>query len=216
MGIGDAIGNWYNECIYRSQEYGVQQALRWAGWHIGYKFLHRELGIDIFRDPPIIAEDWDIVIIPDACRPDALDTAREAHSWLAKGSTRWSVGGMSSQWMDRTFDHPDYDLSDIGYITGNPYSRDHVHESRFAFVDEVWRDSWDEAVGTIRARPMTDCAIAAAREGKADRLMIHYMQPYFPNVPESVTDGVSPSMWGDEAMSVWDDIAEGELTLDEA
>ena len=72
----------------------------------------------------VMAKDWDNLIILDACRPDALDSARETHPWLPKGSTRWSVGGTSSQWMNQTFGDPDINLSDIGYITGNPYSRD--------------------------------------------------------------------------------------------
>jgi arylsulfatase A-like enzyme len=118
--------------------------------------------------------------------------------------------------MDRTFSQEDDEISNIGYITGNPYSRDHILNSRFEFVDEVWKKSWDKDAGTIRARPITDRAITASRENKANRLIVHYMQPHFPSVPERITDGVSRSCWGEERMSVWGDIAEGKVTVAEA
>ena len=57
-----------------------------------------------------------------------------------------------------------------------------------AILDEVWKTEWDDDISTIRARPITDRAIATWRDRPehVDRMIIHYMQPHGPfvNYPE--------------------------------
>ncbi|ESP90035.1 hypothetical protein [Candidatus Halobonum tyrrellensis] len=216
MGLVGAAGRWWEHFRTRTRSFGLPFALRWAVWHFGYSIPYKLLGVDSVTADPVFDEEWDVLVLLDACRYDAARRAQNRHRWLSGVESRWSVGGTSTQWMDRTFDDPSVDLSDVGYVTGNPYSETHVDESAFAFVDEVWRDAWDDETGTIRARPVTDRAIEAARTRDADRLIVHYMQPHFPSVPTPITSGLSVDGFGDDSMSVWDDIAEGRITVDEA
>jgi hypothetical protein len=86
------------------------------------------------------------------------------------------------------------------YVTANPYSgeilaSDAAPNTRspfnpvnwpsltladFARVEEVWQDGWDDSLGTVPPRRVTDRAITIAREESPDRMIVHYMQPHQP------------------------------------
>jgi hypothetical protein len=88
---------------------------------------------------------------------------------------------------------------------------------RLGTLDEVWRYAWDDDLGTIRSRPLTYRAIAHAREADPDRLVVHYMQPHFPSIPEPVAaDGIALGEFGDEPIQVWEDLRFGRREVETA
>lgn len=96
------------------------------------------------------------------------------------GEPVFSIASTSTEWMDVTFDEKYSDeITGTAYISANSYSRQ-LDDSRFGIVDHAWQDHWDDDVGTIRAEPVTDHGITAARSGEFDRVILHYMQPHFP------------------------------------
>lgn len=127
--------------------------------------------LPISFEEPIYSRDWDVVVILDACRADSLQTVASEYDWLPESvPTLWSVGGTSTEWMENTFtDAYAEEIAETAYVTANPYSHDHIDESRFAFVDEVWRDGWDHDVGTVPAETVTERAVSAARTRDPDR-----------------------------------------------
>lgn len=171
---------------------------------------------DYLQGESIFNEEWDVLVVLDACRPDALEKFKNRYDWLSDSATRLSTGSNSVEWLKSTFDNPEVDLSKVGYITGNPYTGEYVDNSCFGFVEEVWKSVWDNDIGTIKARPVTDYAIEASRNRTYQRLIIHYMQPHFPSVPDPVAYGNEINQWGKQRMSVWEKIAEDEVTVDEA
>jgi hypothetical protein len=164
---------------------------------------------------PVFARDWDLLVVLDACRPDALAEVADGYAFLPAepGSIR-SVAGCSKVWMERTFT-PEWrgELQETAYVTANPYSDEYVDPEAFALVDEVWRDRWDDDLGTVRARAVTDRAIAAARTHEHDRLLVHYMQPHFPSVPDPLDSGIDIDNFG-EWDSVWDRLRAGDASVE--
>jgi hypothetical protein len=168
-------------------------------------------------DDPVYDEDWDLLVVLDACRADLWEAVAADRERFGPAETRVSVGGTSTEWLTETTDDASADaLAETAYVTGNPYSAEYVDADDFALVDEVWRYAWDDDLGTIPARPITDGAIRAGREnGDAfDRLIVHYMQPHFPCVPDADTtagsEGIALDRFGEEPISVWEELRFGQ------
>jgi len=159
--------------------------------------------------------EWDLLVILDACRADLMAEVAGEYDWIpGDPETATSVGGTSTEWLDRTFAGlPDEILSNTAYVTGNPYSESHLDVDRMGLVDEVWRYAWDDELGTIPARPLTDRAIETCREGEYDRVIVHYMQPHFPCVPcEDPGGGMDLDSFGEDPVSVWEELRFGRRT----
>jgi hypothetical protein len=178
---------------------------------------------------PVLAADWDVLVVLDACRADLFrEVVVEGDSPLSDGAfdTRISPASSSEEWLDAVFGPASDDqLTALAYVTGNPYSAT-LDGDRFRLVEEVWRDAWDDDAGTIPARPVTDAAIRAGRETAPERLVVHYMQPHFPSLGATAgardrasqpkSQGVALSEFGDKGMSVWEDLRLGRRTVEDA
>lgn len=67
--------------------------------------------------------DWDVCIILDACRVDALRTVSTEFSFLSSIDRRWSVGGSTPEWLVHTFDAAHREaLSNTAYLTANAWA----------------------------------------------------------------------------------------------
>jgi hypothetical protein len=167
-------------------------------------------------DPdPVLDADWDVLVVLDACRADLfaeVATGSDYDFLPAEPGSRTSPASSSVEWLETVFGGADDDaLADLAYVTGNPYSASKIDHDRFHTVDEVWRYAWDDDLGTIPPRPVTDAAVRTGRETTADRMVVHYMQPHFPSVleREQRSEGVELDEFGDDEMSVWDDLRFG-------
>jgi hypothetical protein len=162
----------------------------------------------------VFERDWDVLLLLDACRVDLIREIEDEFPFLDHPGTFVSVGRSSIQWLERTFTD-DYasEMAETAYVTGNPFSKRVLSADYLLVLDEVWRYGWDERAGTIPARTVTDRAIATAREHDAERLIVHYMQPHFPSVPEPLTGGMNAETLGDGEGwdSPWHRLRRGEL-----
>lgn len=167
---------------------------------------------------PIFDREWDVLIILDACRPDLLSEFTTDYEFIPENpKTIRSKGSGSRTWMDRNFTEEwGSEMERTAYITGNPFSDEYTTADQFSYLDEVWRYAWDEDRGTIPARPVTDRSIDTARTMNPDRLLIHYMQPHFPSVPDPIGSEIDIRTFGKEWDSVWDDLETGEISVERA
>ncbi|WP_276256929.1 hypothetical protein [Halomontanus rarus] len=168
---------------------------------------------------PILSADWDLLVVLDACRADlfsdVLSETNRAYEGIHAGTTRTSPASSSEEWLRNVFvDADSNELADVAYVSGNPYTARVLDADRFGTVVDVWREAWDDDLGTIPPRPITDRAIELGREDRFDRLVVHYMQPHFPSLaaPDSEDRGVALSQFGDESMSVWEDLRFGRVS----
>lgn len=168
----------------------------------------------------IYEREWDLLVILDACRPDLLRKVADKFEFIdPEFETIYSVGSSTKEWMDKTFSTTDEsEPRETGIVTANVHSKTSLTEDQFAFLYEVWQEHWDDSLGTIPPRPVTDTAIKAARNHDSERLIVHYMQPHFPSI-------VTPSLgakinheeneWIWDGTTVWNQVRRGELSFEE-
>ena len=80
----------------------------------------------------------------------------------------------------------------------------------FLYIDEVWRHSWDEEVGTVLPKSVTDEAIGASRNFSPDRMIVHYMQPHFPSIGKPIGSEMDLDTLNWD-WSVWNQLKRGEV-----
>lgn len=173
------LKEWMSESWQRYREDGLLSINESA-----YEFYIgglRNIGRWFYEGTPIFKEDWDVLVILDACRYDLMTEVADEYDWIRSCESRTSAGGASFDWMNANFNEQYEDnLSETVYVTGNGFSREHVDPTLFKAVDEVWQYSWDNEEGTIQPRPITDRAITQWRKRNPDQLIVHYMQPHRP------------------------------------
>jgi len=172
----------------------------------------------------IMAEDWDYLVILDACRYDFFEAAYKTYlaGSLEKKITR---GTSTSQWLQRNFiEH----YGDTVYVSANPHCSDYtIHGFRgtdhFFKVEHVWKHSWNEKLDTVEPSVMTDAALRLAKEHPDKRQIIHYIQPHGPwigktriSVDEIGTDSSHPSAidgkWTVDSQ-VWELVRQGRFDI---
>lgn len=179
---------------YASEEL-VQGALVRAGVFVNYG--------ESFLD-----EDWDLLILLDACRADLMAEVVGEYDYIDSYETKISCASHSREWIHKTLMedgdtlpekvrtkagialHPDDNeyiadryttraLPDTAYITWNHFSR-MLEEDQFYLLDEVWQYAWDDNRKLVEPRPLTDRTISVGRTRDPDRIITHYMQPHTP------------------------------------
>lgn len=163
-------------------------------------------------DTTIYERDWDLLVVLDTCRTDALAAVADEYDFLDSPASVRSPGSTSAEWVARVFDRQYADeIADTVYVTANPHSEevlrhrlmppqyvdvpfawpawDPVDPDAFATLDEVWSYAHDDRLGVVPPATVTDRTIAASRDGDADRVVAHYMQPHVPYIAEAVETG---------------------------
>jgi len=131
-------------------------------------------GTDIFAD-----EDWDNLIILDACRYDAFADQVSIPGQLKK---RRSRGGMSPEFVRANFSNKR--LHDVVYVSANEWFaqlRDEIDAEVHRFVN-LQTDHLDLADISVRPETVTKQALRIAGEYPNKRLIVHYMQPHQPYI----------------------------------
>lgn len=151
----------------------------------------------------IYERDWDLLIVLDACRLDAIEKVQDEYDFLRQVNSIWSVGSTSFEWMPLTFRNKYLDeIERTAYITGNPYTErvfeekrnppvrdsipfgptdyDVVDSESFQYLEELWKYNFEDSFNRLPPRFTTDRAVSAGREINADRFIIHYMYPHDP------------------------------------
>lgn len=137
--------------------------------HLYGRYLDRTL----LDGSSVMDEDWDTLVILDACRYDYF----EDRNWLNGDLESRTVGGnMSWEFMKNNFVGGEF--HDTVYVTANPYAT-HLADGTFHHADYLI-DEWDDDVGTIFPEDVREAALETAKEYPNKRLIIHFMQPHRP------------------------------------
>jgi hypothetical protein len=155
----------------------------------------------------IFERDWDLLIILDACRVDAIREVADEYSYIDTVNSIRSVGSTSFEWLPLTFQKKYKNkIRNTAYVSGNPYIKpvfvekkvppikqpipfgprgfDVVDPDDFLFLDEVRKYGVDDEKKCVLPRTMTDRAVHISRSKEPERLIIHYMQPHEPHIGE--------------------------------
>lgn len=134
-------------------------------------------GVDVFR------EDWDNLIVLDACRYDEFEDRADLPGDL---QARESLSSMTHEWIRANF--TERELYDTVYVSANgrfAHQKDDVESEVHEFVG-LWDD--DHRYGDDKIAPpemVTEHAKEAAAEYPNKRLLVHYLQPHQPYIGPS-------------------------------
>ena len=165
-----------------------------------------ELGLKAYYDRhyrggiDVIAQDWDTLIILDACRYDLFEEKCPDH-WPAALSVRSRAGHTTGFYRENFTDGPYYDTV---LVTANPKS---VQARGDAFHDvvKVYESDWDGELGTVMPDAMARATIEAHGTYPDKRIISHWIQPHYPFIGG---DAGGYSFNGD---SIWRDLRRGDL-----
>lgn len=162
----------------------------------------------------IYKEDWDLLVILDACRVDIFEAVAPEYDFISEIETRWSVGSHSHEWLTQTFSE-DYveEIANTAFVSGNghthetfiqrnyppdetvPFCRPNwrvVGTDAFGQLDMVWETAHQKKLG-VPPRAITDRTIEVARETDTERVIAHYMQPHIPYIARALEENRPPT-----------------------
>jgi len=205
------IRNWFTRTRSKLEEDGIT-GLAWAIYHLYVGFWisltsRFPLGTNIF------SRDWDVLIILDACRVDALREVEDEYEFIHSVDSIYSVGSTSSEWIAKTFTESyRNEAKNTSYITGNPYAELILQKQQLTPVTEtnsisfpvpICSPAWNtlsgedlssldiirthsEERGFVEPRPITEQAISVGRNRCDNKIIVHYMQPHRPYIGENL------------------------------
>jgi len=137
------------------------------------RFIEQRHGSN--RTTDHFSEDWDTLIILDACRYDAFAAVSNLDGEL---DWKLSSGSATLDWLRASVG--DREFFDTVYVSANP--RISRYEGQFHYIDHVWDWGWDNDLNVTPPEPVTDAALRAVEEYPNKRLLVHYMQPHTPYI----------------------------------
>lgn len=225
--------NWFRELsrgIQRRELRDIARALRGAFNGPYYTVTTRyPIGTNIYE------RDWDLLLVLDACRVDALRSVTSEYDFLDEVESIWSVGSASHEWICKTFTNEHRKaISETALVTSNPFfpqtfndrtfppkaysipvmwpEWDVVEKSSFAKFLHVHRHDYDEHFPEAPPDVMTDYAINVARNGAFDRMVVHYLQPHTPYIADAYAENRPPT---EIEADPWTAMEQGVATVNE-
>jgi len=133
----------------------------------------------------IFDEDWDNLIILDACRYDYFEMIYSAYGLPGRLEKRISPATETRGFLRRNFVEKRFD---VVYITANPFV-DLTIAGRVHRIISVWKTDWDSRFNTVHPESVFKWAVYASRKYKTKRLIIHFVQPHYPYIGFDFDDG---------------------------
>lgn len=127
----------------------------------------------------VMDEEWDNLIILDACRYDVLRERRETLPGTLE--LRYSCGGSTGGFLRNQFE--DSTFPDTVYVSANPHVARIVPDSFFDRVP-AWQTDWDDDMNTVLPADMRNRTLRVADQYPHKRLITHFAQPHQPYVSE--------------------------------
>lgn len=144
----------------------------------------------------VMEEEWDYLIILDACRYDASKKLNDLPGKLEKKISR---GSSTEEWLKENF--TDYYEETI-YVSANPFVSKRKVQSfngsaHFFKVEQVWEYGWDEELGTTPPEEVTKAALRIDKKYPKKRKIIHYLQPHHPFIGKTklISKGETLPLW---------------------
>jgi len=133
----------------------------------------------------VLDEEWDVLIILDACRYDSF---KENYKDFLVGSLnkKISVATRTAEWLRKTFtgkyDHIIYISGYPGVNSKNYKKENGFNPNCFSKVVDVWDYGFDKALQTIHPMELNKAFFKYKTLYPNKKFIIHYMQPHSPYV----------------------------------
>lgn len=161
----------------------------------------------------VAEEDWDNLIILDACRFDMFNEQNNLSGDLQR---RRSLGSESWEFLRENFAGEEH--HDTVHVTANPHATK-LPDKTFHAVVDLLEDGWDPDQRTVLPETMVASTQQAADQFPDKRLLIHFMQPHFPFIGDagrrlehSGIEQTSAKDNGDSKRHVWGSLRHGRIS----
>lgn len=200
------------------RRYGVAPGLRASALSLRSGVVARLCRALPERGEFIYDRKWDGLIVLDACRVDALQELSDEYEFLLSSvSSMYSRASMSETWLERNFvERFEDEIAETAYVSANGHTNGFetgefdVSTDDFHHLETVSEYAFDESLGTIPPRAVTDYGVDYLRREDPERFILHYMQPHTPYRGLDL-EGVR----GDDSLfreNVWDLLHVGQLS----
>ena len=124
----------------------------------------------------VMEKDWDNLIILDACRYDTFVEVygKPSEYIISRGSSTREF--LEQNFVGRIF-------RDTVYVTASPWV-DLLCKNSFVKVISLWKDYWDNEIGTVFPDVVRDIALEVSEKYPDKRLIIHFIQPHHPFIKD--------------------------------
>ncbi len=160
----------------------------------------------------VMEEDWDNLVILDACRYDMFSERIQLDGEL---QSRISLGSSSEEFLEENFKKRYFETV---YVNTNPYvpqlglDRGTFH----AVIDLL--EQWDSDLQTVRPETVVEEALAAHQRFPDKRLIVHFMQPHIPFIGETgkrlVGEDWTLGTTNEDTSGVWEHLRRGSDEVD--
>jgi hypothetical protein len=167
--------------------------------------------------------EWDVLIILDACRYDLWQAvAPEFEFTDPNPEAMYSCASHSREWCEKHFtDKYTDEMARTGLISANLFTCNTTDVNKWAHLDELWRQEFDEEVGQTPPEAVRDAAIAFWRERRravhADQMIVWFMQPHIPFLKAKWSHGYEAAIREDGTRAIkgkrteWHQLRDGDL-----
>lgn len=134
-------------------------------------------------------ENWDYLIILDACRYDYF---KECYEDYLEGKLSKAISPVypeddfaTADWCKKVFTGK---FEDVVYISSSPIInsasevRKFEADKHFGKILDLWKSGWDEEVGTVPPQNVNEAVIKELNPDEERKMIIHYMQPHTPYI----------------------------------
>lgn len=81
---------------------------------------------------PVLDREWDLLVVLDTCRVDAMKAVAEEYSFISDVDKIWSQAGSSPEWIAHTFDKGyEHELRNTAYLSANPHTETVIEDQRY-------------------------------------------------------------------------------------
>jgi len=180
----------------------------WEAVRLYHRRLRGKTGVSVMD------EDWDNLVILDACRYDQF----EQYSTLeGKLQSVVSKGSSTAEFLQANFVGGSF--PETIYVSANPQFDRFELGANFHAIAKVWEEEWDREFATVQPEAVVRTAITFEERFPNKRLIIHFLQPHYPFIGDvgrsiehrTVDSGSAPDV-DDVDLTVWEQLARGEVS----
>lgn len=158
-------------------------------------------GVDIMR------ENWDTLVILDACRYELIEGQSYIDGTLQAKTSR---GSATNEWLRANLDGRQ--LHNLVYVTANPMYLN--NSQRFDLdvhaVIDIGEDTDSNISEAVSPHRVTQAALTAHREYPDKRILVHYMQPHYPFIAEDAPLVADKSQG---KQNIWNELVRNETEI---
>lgn len=197
---------WVRTKFATSVKSGVLYLLYSIYLQVYFAFTYKnQFGHNIFED------DWDLIIILDACRVDVLRRISNEFDFLDEIETIWSVGSSSGEWIANTFIEKHLkEIRNTTYISANGHSKliledgirppvnneiplkflnwSTVDQSELKRHEQLFTYKHNTKYKTVLPQSVSNIILETVENSQSTRIVAHYIQPHLPYVAEAIEE----------------------------